>query len=161
MTVAMVVSGLDLYSKQPADEDIPAAEPSNDPSLVLLVRAWSGSPTSWRSCYSINLWRDRPCHDRVQAPGPEPEPNRADRSDHAGPSPCLRLLRLVAGPRPSTPRRPARVGAALARRGLGLVYGGGRVGLMGIVADAVLAAGGQVVGVIPDPLATKESPTTA
>ena len=37
MTVAMVVSGVGLYSKQPADEDIPAAEPSNDPSLVLLV----------------------------------------------------------------------------------------------------------------------------
>jgi uncharacterized protein (TIGR00730 family) len=49
-----------------------------------------------------------------------------------------------------------RVGAALARAGLGLVYGGGRVGLMGAVADAALAAGGRVVGVIPDPLAQKE-----
>jgi uncharacterized protein (TIGR00730 family) len=48
------------------------------------------------------------------------------------------------------------VGAALARDGLGLVYGGGRVGLMGIVADAALAAGGRVVGVIPDSLARKE-----
>ena len=44
----------------------------------------------------------------------------------------------------------------LARSGLGLVYGGGRVGLMGIVADAVLAGGGRVIGVIPEPLATKE-----
>jgi uncharacterized protein (TIGR00730 family) len=49
-----------------------------------------------------------------------------------------------------------RVGQALARHGFGLVYGGGRVGLMGIVADAVLAGGGRVIGVIPDPLATKE-----
>jgi uncharacterized protein (TIGR00730 family) len=49
-----------------------------------------------------------------------------------------------------------RVGAEIARRGLGLVYGGGRVGLMGVVADAALAAGGPVVGVIPDPLATRE-----
>jgi uncharacterized protein (TIGR00730 family) len=49
-----------------------------------------------------------------------------------------------------------KVGQALARHGFGLVYGGGRVGLMGIVADAVLAAGGRVIGVIPDPLATKE-----
>ena len=49
-----------------------------------------------------------------------------------------------------------RVGRALARAGLGLVYGGGRVGLMGVVADAVLAEGGRVVGVIPDPLAVKE-----
>lgn len=49
-----------------------------------------------------------------------------------------------------------RVGAALAGNGLGLVYGGGRVGLMGVVADAALAAGGRVVGVIPEPLATRE-----
>jgi uncharacterized protein (TIGR00730 family) len=49
-----------------------------------------------------------------------------------------------------------RVGTILARRGLGLVYGGGRVGLMGIIADAVLEGGGRVVGVIPEPLATKE-----
>jgi uncharacterized protein (TIGR00730 family) len=48
------------------------------------------------------------------------------------------------------------VGVALAQAGLGLVYGGGRVGLMGIVADAALAAGGRVVGVIPDALARKE-----
>ena len=49
-----------------------------------------------------------------------------------------------------------RVGAALARAGLGLVYGGGRVGLMGIVADAVLESGGQAIGVIPEALATEE-----
>jgi len=48
------------------------------------------------------------------------------------------------------------MGEALVRRGLGLVYGGGRVGLMGAVADAVLAAGGEVVGVIPDFLKAKE-----
>ena len=40
--------------------------------------------------------------------------------------------------------------------GFGLVYGGGRVGLMGIVADAVLAGGGRAIGVIPEPLAAKE-----
>ncbi len=48
------------------------------------------------------------------------------------------------------------LGAALARRGLGLVYGGGNVGLMGLLADAVLAGGGQVVGVIPQALADRE-----
>jgi uncharacterized protein (TIGR00730 family) len=37
----------------------------------------------------------------------------------------------------------------LARRGIGLVYGGGSVGLMGVVADTALAAGGEVIGVIP------------
>jgi uncharacterized protein (TIGR00730 family) len=60
------------------------------------------------------------------------------------------------GARPSYVDAARRVGAALARRGIGLVYGGGQVGLMGVVADAALAEGGRVVGVIPDPLATKE-----
>ena len=41
------------------------------------------------------------------------------------------------------------LGDGLARRGIQLVYGGGRVGLMGIAADAALAAGGHVVGIIP------------
>jgi uncharacterized protein (TIGR00730 family) len=48
------------------------------------------------------------------------------------------------------------MGREIASRNLGLVYGGGRVGLMGKVADAVLAAGGEVIGVIPEFLATKE-----
>jgi uncharacterized protein (TIGR00730 family) len=46
--------------------------------------------------------------------------------------------------------------AELARRGTGLVYGGGSVGLMGVLADAALAAGVEVVGVIPRGLATRE-----
>lgn len=48
------------------------------------------------------------------------------------------------------------MGAALARRGVGLVYGGGRVGLMGIVADTVMAGGGTVAGVIPESMVSKE-----
>jgi len=48
------------------------------------------------------------------------------------------------------------VGQALAGRGIGLVYGGGRLGLMGAVADAALAAGGEVIGVIPDLLVGAE-----
>jgi uncharacterized protein (TIGR00730 family) len=48
------------------------------------------------------------------------------------------------------------LGAALAARGLGLVYGGGRVGLMGAVADGALAAGGEVIGVIPQELVDRE-----
>lgn len=47
-------------------------------------------------------------------------------------------------------------GAVLARRGLGLVYGGGRVGLMGAVADGALGAGGEVTGVIPQELVDRE-----
>jgi len=42
------------------------------------------------------------------------------------------------------------IGTGLARRGIRLVYGGGRIGLMGAVADAALAAGGEVIGVIPE-----------
>ena len=58
--------------------------------------------------------------------------------------------------------RPAYVGAAremgalMARRGLTLIYGGGRVGLMGAVADAALGEGGEVVGVMPEALVSKE-----
>ena len=47
-------------------------------------------------------------------------------------------------------------GATCARRGLGVVYGGGRVGMMGAVADAALAAGGEVIGVIPQELVERE-----
>lgn len=45
------------------------------------------------------------------------------------------------------------VGAALAGRGIGVVYGGGRLGLMGALATGALAAGGEVIGVIPEALA--------
>ncbi len=48
------------------------------------------------------------------------------------------------------------LGELIGRGGATLVYGGGRVGLMGIVADAVMAAGGQVVGVIPQALMDRE-----
>ena len=48
------------------------------------------------------------------------------------------------------------LGAAIARRGLGLAYGGGRVGLMGAVADGALRGGGEVVGVIPQELVDRE-----
>jgi len=49
-----------------------------------------------------------------------------------------------------------RVGRLLAQRGLGVVYGGGRVGLMGAMADAALEAGGNVTGVITQRLASME-----
>ena len=59
-------------------------------------------------------------------------------------------------------RRPAYADAAralaaeLCARGLGLVYGGGSVGLMGVLADGVLARGGEVIGVLPRGLASEE-----
>jgi uncharacterized protein (TIGR00730 family) len=60
------------------------------------------------------------------------------------------------GSRPEHADSARRLGAALARRGLELVYGAGHVGLMGILADAALAAGGRVVGVIPQALVQRE-----
>ncbi|HYM49515.1 MAG TPA: TIGR00730 family Rossman fold protein [Candidatus Limnocylindrales bacterium] len=48
------------------------------------------------------------------------------------------------------------VGATLAERGIGVVYGGSRVGLMGALADAVLERGGEIIGVIPQALLARE-----
>lgn len=48
------------------------------------------------------------------------------------------------------------VGRGLAERGIGVVYGGGRLGLMGAVADSALEAGGQVIGIIPEALVGAE-----
>ena len=56
------------------------------------------------------------------------------------------------GARPLYAERAIALGTRLAQQQLALVYGGGNVGLMGIVADAALAAGGEVIGVIPEQL---------
>ncbi|HUJ72196.1 MAG TPA: TIGR00730 family Rossman fold protein [Verrucomicrobiae bacterium] len=60
------------------------------------------------------------------------------------------------GTDPAFLRAAREVGALIAQRGHSLVYGGGNVGLMGAVADAVLAAKGQVVGVIPENFVRQE-----
>jgi hypothetical protein len=60
------------------------------------------------------------------------------------------------GVRPAYARAARELGATMAARGIELVYGGGNVGLMGVVADAVLAGGGQVYGVIPRLLLERE-----
>jgi uncharacterized protein (TIGR00730 family) len=49
-----------------------------------------------------------------------------------------------------------KLGSILAGSGIGLVYGGGRVGLMGVLADAALKAGGEVIGIIPGHLHARE-----
>ena len=61
-----------------------------------------------------------------------------------------------AGKRPAYRATAEAVGRLLAERGIELVYGGGNVGLMGIVADACLDAGGRVIGVIPEALVGRE-----
>jgi uncharacterized protein (TIGR00730 family) len=60
------------------------------------------------------------------------------------------------GKRPEYAAAAREVGQTLARRGIAMVYGGGGVGLMGVAADAALAAGGEVIGVIPRGLRTQE-----
>jgi uncharacterized protein (TIGR00730 family) len=60
------------------------------------------------------------------------------------------------GVRPVYQQAAQTVGRLLCRRGIELVYGGGHVGLMGIVADACLHEGGRVIGVIPQALADRE-----
>jgi uncharacterized protein (TIGR00730 family) len=60
------------------------------------------------------------------------------------------------GARPEYAAAAGALAQELVRRGLGVVYGGGSVGLMGVLADAALAQGGEVIGVIPRPLATRE-----
>ncbi|MCC6443817.1 MAG: TIGR00730 family Rossman fold protein [Armatimonadetes bacterium] len=60
------------------------------------------------------------------------------------------------GTRPAYKTSARRTGEALARRGLGLVFGGGHIGLMGAAADAALQAGGEVIGVIPQALVDRE-----
>jgi uncharacterized protein (TIGR00730 family) len=60
------------------------------------------------------------------------------------------------GDRPEYVTAATDFGRTLARRGIGLVYGGGNIGLMGAVAKSVLAEGGNVIGVIPSSLMEKE-----
>jgi hypothetical protein len=60
------------------------------------------------------------------------------------------------GTREAYARQARALGCAMASRGIGLVYGGGSIGMMGAVADAVIEEKGEVIGVIPYALATKE-----
>jgi uncharacterized protein (TIGR00730 family) len=74
-------------------------------------------------------------------------------------SPCVSVCVYCGsrpGSRPSFVSAAARIGESIGRRGWQLVYGGGRVGMMGHVADAALAAGARVVGVIPQSLMRRE-----
>lgn len=80
-------------------------------------------------------------------------------------SPPVRTLRRVCvfcgssdGADPAVHELAAALGKALAAEGIGLVYGGAQIGVMGRVADAVLAAGGEVIGVLPGGLFSREVP---
>jgi uncharacterized protein (TIGR00730 family) len=74
--------------------------------------------------------------------------------------PTIRRLCVYAGSnhgsRPDYAAAAERLARVLAERGIGLVYGGGHVGLMGVLADTVLAAGAEAIGVIPQALVDRE-----
>jgi uncharacterized protein (TIGR00730 family) len=61
------------------------------------------------------------------------------------------------GSRPAYAEAARALAAALTKRGIGLVYGGGKVGLMGLLADSMLESGSEVIGVIPEGLAVERS----
>jgi uncharacterized protein (TIGR00730 family) len=60
------------------------------------------------------------------------------------------------GSNPAYAEATTALGNELAARGIGIVYGGGKVGLMGVIADTVLAAGGEAIGVMPQALIDRE-----
>jgi uncharacterized protein (TIGR00730 family) len=60
------------------------------------------------------------------------------------------------GIRPDYREAAAELAESMAARDVGLVYGGGKVGLMGVLADTILAAGGEAIGVMPQPLVDRE-----
>jgi uncharacterized protein (TIGR00730 family) len=84
-------------------------------------------------------WNDKETEEQIRC---------QEAVDHRGRGQCLRLLRFADAAR--------RFGQDLAAAGVGLVYGGGGLGLMGETARAVLAHGGHVTGIIPDFLSAKE-----
>ena len=72
----------------------------------------------------------------------------------------LRLCRVELGREMAYRKAAEQLGRVMTDRGIGLVYGGARSGLMGTVADAVLGAGGEAIGVIPEALVAKKWRTT-
>jgi uncharacterized protein (TIGR00730 family) len=86
---------------------------------------------------------------------PDPVSAAADAPDDDGALICV-FCGSNAGASDAFVATARELGAGLAARGLGLVYGGGKVGLMGQVADAALAAGGRVIGVIPEHMVPRE-----
>ena len=110
---------------------------------------------------AVTAWILEPWH-----PGTYGNRPRLEAAERYG-ARLMRTLRRVgvfcgsgSGNRPAFHQLACELGATLAARGLGLVYGGAQIGLMGMVADAVLAGGGEAIGVLPDGLFSREVPHT-
>lgn len=98
---------------------------------------------------------DPPAAPSASPPAAEPSPPPAAENHRTLHYICV-YCGSALGVRPIYEESARRIGGALARQGFGMVYGGGRIGLMGRVADAVLEGGGPVIGVIPERLADRE-----
>lgn len=115
-------------------------------------------PSQARNVPFAGLYFVQPAPHRATFAGPSAWPASVAVPIFGG-SALKRLAVYCGSASPADPRyiNSAReVGAALAARGIGVVYGGGRLGLMGAVADAALAAGGEVIGIIPKALVDLE-----
>ncbi|TVP57857.1 MAG: TIGR00730 family Rossman fold protein [Gemmatimonadales bacterium] len=88
-------------------------------------------------------------------PDPDPTPDTPSDSDSDLRWICV-FCGSSAGEDPRYLDAATKLGRSLAARGMGLVYGGSQLGLMGRLADSVLNAGGKVVGVLPEPLLPRE-----
>jgi hypothetical protein len=112
-----------------------------------------------RAASSKTMNDEQQSEDGLQSPPEGIERDADGRDVPSGPS-ALRAVCVYCGSNFGTRDRyrqaAVQLGRLLAERGLELVDGGGRVGLMGVIADAALAAGGRVLGVIPESLALKE-----
>lgn len=131
-----------------------------------LAPCWARSPASWNSQSGfdgVSDLRAVPANGVLGEDVPHPAHSDWCRDSSFGTSLPMRTLERVcvfcgshAGQQTAYVEAAAALGRCLARDGIGLVFGGGQVGLMGAIADAVLEAGGRVHGVIPEALATRE-----
>src|SRR5262249_17519135 len=145
---------------RPADRPVQPDRPpgARRPVRLLVGRRAAGSPARRPA-----LRRSGPPGDRSRlsnrdglAPPPPPPLPRPSRP-RAGASPRLGGFGGSSpGPRPTYADAPRRLARLLVARGIGLVYGGGGIGLMGVLADTVLEQGGEVIGIIPRALARRE-----
>src|SRR5262245_26518874 len=112
-----------------------------------------------RSANGRHRGRQGPIPNSSPAGAPPPEQAGKPQQAPVEPRPIRRIC-VYCGSSPG--RNPVyveaarRLGAVMAQRNIGLVYGGGGLGLMGEVARAVLAGGGEVTGIIPEFLSEKE-----
>ncbi len=154
--VRPMVSGKKLL---PAATRAPRMAPLALALLILAVVA-AAVAVAGNPGLTVALLEGRHRPDLAVSPGAEETGSWSAAEQGTSGMPQVRSVAVFCGARPGIgpafARAAAALGEGLARAGIRLVYGGGRVGLMGALADACLAAGGQVIGVIPEFLTRSE-----